>query len=129
VQSDFDGELGEIVEARRFAERVIGSAHARLADVLVIVSELASNAIRHAHSGFSVSVCNRLDHVRIEVADHGGGWPVIPPRHDVVTGGGMGLNLVAALSDRWGAKEQPGGKVVWAELDDGPVLPSGQEPV
>jgi anti-sigma regulatory factor (Ser/Thr protein kinase) len=124
VQSDFDDDLTEIVEARRFAERTIGSTHARLADVLVIVSELASNAIRHAHSRFSVKVCNQRDRVRIEVADHGGGWPEIPPREDVVTGGGMGLNLVAALSDRWGATEQPDGKVVWAELDDGSVLRS-----
>jgi anti-sigma regulatory factor (Ser/Thr protein kinase) len=122
VQSEFDDELTEIVEARRFAERTIGPDHARLADVLVIVSELASNAIRHAHSGFSVRVCDRRDRVRIEVIDHGGGWPEIPQRETVTAGGGMGLNLVAALSDRWGATEQPDGKVVWAELDDGSVL-------
>jgi anti-sigma regulatory factor (Ser/Thr protein kinase) len=117
VQSHFDDELTEIGAARRFAERVVGAHHTRIADVLVVVSELASNAIRHAHTGFSLRVCDQTDHVRIEVADHGAGWPV-PRRHQAASGGGgMGLSLVEALSDRWGATEQPGGKVVWAELD------------
>jgi anti-sigma regulatory factor (Ser/Thr protein kinase) len=122
VQDDFDDQLTEIVAARRFAEQTIGSDHARLADVLVIVSELASNAIRHAHTGFSLRVCSKREQVRIEVADHGGGWPEATRRETVTSEGGMGLNLVAALSDRWGATERPDGKVVWAELDDGPTL-------
>ncbi|MBV9951505.1 MAG: ATP-binding protein [Acidimicrobiia bacterium] len=122
MQSDFDDQITEIVAARRFAEQTIGVDHARLADILVIVSELASNAVRHAHSKFSVRVCNQRGVVRIEVTDHGDGWPEVPRREEVVSGGGMGLNLVAALSDRWGATERPGGKVVWAELDDGPAL-------
>jgi anti-sigma regulatory factor (Ser/Thr protein kinase) len=122
VQSDFDADLTDIVAARRFVERAIGSEHACLGDLLVIVSELASNAVRHAHSGFTVRVCGQRDRVRVEVLDHGDGWPEAPRREDVVTGGGMGLNLVGALSDRWGAVPQPDGKVVWAEIDLDPPL-------
>jgi len=123
VQSDFEDELTEIGSARRFAESVIGTHHTRIADVLVVVSELASNAIRHARTGFSVRVCDLPDHVRIEVADHGTGWPV-PRREEAASGGGMGLSLVEALSDRWGATARPTGKVVWAELDDARALRS-----
>jgi hypothetical protein len=36
----------------------------------------------------------------------------------------MGLTLVEALSDRWGAIERPDGKVVWAEIDDARALRS-----
>ncbi len=117
VQRDFADQLTEIVAARRFAECVIGDSHARLPDVLVVVSELASNAIRHAHTGFSINVDDDEEHVRIEVVDRGGGWPVVA-ESTAPTSGGMGLQLVDALSDRWGAMERPGGKVVWAELDD-----------
>jgi anti-sigma regulatory factor (Ser/Thr protein kinase) len=122
VQCEFDDRISEIVAARRFAEHVVGGEHDRLADVLVIVSELASNAVRHAHSPFSLKVDDDREQVRIEVLDHGTGWPVVrdagswPPTH----GGGLGLHLVDALADRWGATERPDGdgKVVWVELDE-----------
>jgi anti-sigma regulatory factor (Ser/Thr protein kinase) len=124
VDCDFEDQLTEIVAARRFAERVLGGRHARLDDVLVIVSELASNAVRHAHSGFRLSVADVEHHVRVEVVDRGPGWPE-PVELTMPTNGGMGLHLVEALSDRWGAMERPGGKVVWAELDEGgPTGPS-----
>jgi anti-sigma regulatory factor (Ser/Thr protein kinase) len=117
VYCDFDDRLTEIVAARRFAEAVLGPQHLRLDDVLVIVSELASNAVRHAHSGFRLSVAEDDHQVRVEVVDGGPGWPE-PVEVTMPSSGGMGLHLVEALSDRWGAMERPGGKVVWAELDD-----------
>jgi anti-sigma regulatory factor (Ser/Thr protein kinase) len=116
VKSEFDDQVTAIVAARRFAAEVLGGDD-RLHDVLVIVSELASNSVRHAHTGFSVSVEREDDLVRIEVSDEGDGWPVVAPRAEVVQPGGLGLHLVAALADRWGAMERPRGKVVWAELD------------
>jgi anti-sigma regulatory factor (Ser/Thr protein kinase) len=117
VHCDFDDQLTEIVAARRFAEGVLGSSHDRLDDVLVVVSELASNAIRHAHTGFRLSVEEDDHHVRIGVVDHGPGWPEAVPVK-MPSNGGMGLHLVDELTDRWGAMERPGGKVVWAELDE-----------
>jgi anti-sigma regulatory factor (Ser/Thr protein kinase) len=117
VHCDFDDKLTEIVAARRFAEEAVGGGHHRLPDVLVIVSELASNAIRHAGTGFTLAIEGAPEHVRIEVADHGGGWPVPVERNGAPSSGGMGLQLVDALSDRWGTMERPGGKVVWAEVD------------
>jgi anti-sigma regulatory factor (Ser/Thr protein kinase) len=122
VQRDFDDQLTEIVSARRFAADAIGD-HARLDDALVVVSELATNAVRHARSRFSLSVDRDDEHLRIEVLDHGEGMPVMPvadraPR-DAPRSGGIGLFVVDALADRWGVVEQPAGKLVWAELDGG----------
>jgi anti-sigma regulatory factor (Ser/Thr protein kinase) len=119
VYCDFEPDLTEIVAARRFAEQVLTRAHPRLEDALVIVSELASNAVRHASSGFRLAVDQDDHHVRIEVVDRGEGWPTPTTGATLPTNGGMGLHLVEALADRWGAVERPGGKLVWAELDDG----------
>jgi len=118
VRCDFDDQLTELVEARRFTERVLGSEHDRLDTALVVVSELTSNALRHAKSGFTLSVDDDEHHVRIEVTDRGGGWPVPVEVRAAPTSGGMGLHLVEALADRWGAVEQPPGKLVWAEIDE-----------
>jgi anti-sigma regulatory factor (Ser/Thr protein kinase) len=119
VFCDFESELSEIVAARRFAEQALTATHPRIEDALVIVSELASNAVRHARSGFRLEVDLTGDRVRIEVADHGAGWPTPSDGAPMPTNGGMGLHLVEALADRWGAVERPDGKLVWAELDEG----------
>jgi anti-sigma regulatory factor (Ser/Thr protein kinase) len=118
VRCDFDDQLTELAEARRFTERVLGSEHERLDTALVVVSELTSNALRHAKSGFTLSVDEDEHHVRIEVIDRGGGWPVPVEVRAPPTSGGMGLYLVEALADRWGAVERPPGKLVWAEIDE-----------
>ena len=117
MQCDFDDQLTELVAARRFTEDVLGE-HDRLDDVLVVVSELASNAVRHAKSGFTLSIDEDEDRIRIQVIDRGGGWPVAVEVRAAPCRGGMGLKLVGALADRWGAVEHPPGKLVWAELDE-----------
>ena len=126
MQCDFDDQLTELVAARRFTERVLGSEHDRLDTALVVVSELTSNAVRHAKSGFTLSVDEDEHHVRIEVIDRGGGWPVPVEVRAAPASGGMGLHLVEALADRWGAVDRPPGKLVWAEIDE-PVAQSGTE--
>jgi anti-sigma regulatory factor (Ser/Thr protein kinase) len=117
VQCEFDDQLTELVAARRFTEGVLGE-HDRLDDVLVVVSELASNAVRHARSGFTLSIDGDEDRIRIQVTDRGGGWPVAVEVRVMPCHGGMGLKLVDALADRWGAVEHPPGKLVWAEIDE-----------
>ncbi len=117
MQCDFEAQLTEIVAARRFAEGVLGSVHPRLDEALVVVSELASNAIRHAGTGFRLSVDEDQRRVRIAVTDHGPGWPQAVGL-DLTRPGGMGLRLVDALTDRWGTSAQDDGKTVWAELDE-----------
>ena len=84
-------------------------------DVAIVVSELATNAVRHAQSGFTVSVTLAGDAVRIRVED---ARPLAGPPGDtpLPVSPDHGLGLVDAVSARWGVQPADGGKTVWAEL-------------
>jgi two-component sensor histidine kinase len=96
-------------------------------DVGVIVSELATNCIRHARTGFVVTVDDSRTSLRVEVTDTGDGVPALrspTPREPT----GRGLQLVQALSDDWGLAPAPrGGKTVWftVSLPDRGTDPAG----
>ena len=93
----------------------------------LIVSELATNAVRHpepeAQSPTSVStfdVALRLapHSLVIEVSDRDP-QPPVRGTADLGATGGRGVFLVEEMSHRWGFFHPPGpggGKVVWAEL-------------
>ncbi|MGI5450326.1 ATP-binding protein [Streptomyces sp. CA-243310] len=88
-------------------------------DLLLCVSELATNALLHGvppGRGYRLRLLRFEGAVRIEVHDSGGGRPRIEDR-DVRVEGGRGLLLVAALADRWGVVACVPGKVVWCEYD------------
>ncbi|MET9789194.1 ATP-binding protein [Streptomyces canus] len=88
-------------------------------DVLLCVSELATNALLH---GVPPARCFRLDLslgtdgvLRVEVHDSGPG-EIHPTNPSPVGEHGRGLLLVAALADRWGVRERDPGKAVWCEF-------------
>jgi len=83
--------------ARRFVRDALG-AHELAADAALIVSELATNAIVHAGSDFTVELSVAGDGVRVAVADERSGPPAqLPVRRE------HGLGIVAALAAEWGA--------------------------
>ncbi|MEU7135231.1 ATP-binding protein [Streptomyces sp. NPDC046261] len=83
---------------------------------LIVLSELVTNAVKHAHTSpgreIETSFCRGTCGVRIAVDDA----DETPPR--IRTGGatsGRGLILVAEMADRWGVRPRRGiGKSVWA---------------
>jgi hypothetical protein len=84
-------------------------------DAALVVSELATNAVVHARTPFTVAVSVSTESVRITVRDMSPTPPI--PRHSEPTASsGRGLGLVATLSSCWGAELMTDGKVVWAEL-------------
>ncbi|MFG2551553.1 ATP-binding protein [Streptomyces sp. NPDC048581] len=90
----------------------------RTADLLLCVSELATNALLHGvprGRGFLLRVRYDGDVLRVEVHDSGPGEPRIPEEPDE-SEGGRGLLLVQELADKWGVGERTPGKVVWAEF-------------
>jgi serine/threonine-protein kinase RsbW len=89
-------------------------------DAMMVVSELASNAVRHSGSSERDEIELLAEKVpcgvRIAVIDRGGSESQ-PARQDspALEPGGLGLQVVEALSRRWGTKRN-GQLKVWAEL-------------
>lgn len=116
----FPGEATSIAAARRFVAGELGDVGERLDAILLLVSELATNSVLHAASAFRLSVRRTSDEVCVEVADEGAGSPSQQP-HDVTAPSGRGLQIVEALSDEWGVRDQPPGKVVWFTVNLAPA--------
>lgn len=114
-RSSFGCDDLAVARARRYVRSTLdGVVDAAVQDAAVlVVSEFATNAVRHAGSAFEV-VVQVGSHVRIEVADTSADLPL--PRIGADRGG-RGLHIVGALARRWGATPEPTGKRVWAELD------------
>jgi anti-sigma regulatory factor (Ser/Thr protein kinase) len=93
-------------------------------DAMLTMSELATNAIVHADSPFTVVIASEADTVRLSVRDQS---TLVPTRRDngPMAQSGRGIDLVSVIADRWGIEVLPDGKVVWAELR----RPNGPEQV
>lgn len=95
-------------------------------DVLLCVSELATNAVRHgttANERFLVKLAEADARLRVEVHDPSHRRPR-PRQPGVDDPHGRGLLLVDSLADAWGVEPRwPCGKIVWAEFPV--VAPAG----
>lgn len=104
----------------------------RLDDIVIVVSELLTNAIRHARPAIAD---RRLRWpIRLDLLQSGpcvlcliadpSDQPPIPRETGCLAEAGRGLQIVAALSDQWGFTP-PGemGKVVWAIFSTKPGSP------
>jgi serine/threonine-protein kinase RsbW len=121
---DFQGQADQVREARRWVEDLLPERDP-LADVLLLVSELCTNAVVHTRSGeaggrFSVAVVWTRESVRVVVEDQGSPTaPTIdgrtgdPARADE---SGRGLRLVDRLASEWGTASRPGRRWVWADV-------------
>jgi anti-sigma regulatory factor (Ser/Thr protein kinase) len=91
----------------------------RLGDVRLLVSEVVTNAVRHA--GLTSDDVIRLrfltgdGQLRVEVTDPGSGFEPRKRDPDLNRPGGWGLYLVEQLAERWGV-ETSGRTLVWFEL-------------
>lgn len=114
-QRRFSARPSSVAKARRFATQDIEDTELAVR-IATVVSELATNAIRHAKSAFVLEVRSHDGHVRVAITD----VSADPPRPSVRAKGdptGRGLMIVEAMSDRWGFHPDGVGKVVWAEID------------
>jgi anti-anti-sigma factor len=81
-----------------------------------VVTELISNASRHAGTVMTLRVSRRGRWLLVAVEDGGAALPEPRPMPDPAERAGRGLAIVAALSHRWGCLPTESGKVVWAAL-------------
>jgi two-component sensor histidine kinase len=84
--------------------------------ILMIVNELAANAIDHARTTCDITVWHTKSLVRVLVADESPLPPRISP-HNINARRGRGLQMVKALANRWGWTARHGGKTVWAAVN------------
>jgi anti-sigma regulatory factor (Ser/Thr protein kinase) len=84
-------------------------------DGTLVVAELATNAILHARSDFTVGLSHSGKSVRVVVGDASAAGPAPGnPGPDSVAG--RGLRIVGAIARSWGHQTVGAGKLVWAEL-------------
>jgi CheY-like chemotaxis protein/anti-sigma regulatory factor (Ser/Thr protein kinase) len=117
ASAGFGADVSTVPEARRFLRRWLaewGIAHLEDAAALV-VTELATNAVLHARSPYSVEISHLGGVLRVEVGDGDGGTPE-PQVFSAEAESGRGIVLVSAISTSWGIDARAEGKVIWAEL-------------
>jgi serine/threonine-protein kinase RsbW len=130
----FRGGADQVLEVRHWLEDLLPDCAAR-ADLLLLASELCTNAILHSRSGeaggqFSVDIDWAPTLARVVIGDQGSAKaPTITPR----SGGavqlgesGRGLLLVDDVADDWGTASRPNRRWVWADVQwqarGGPLL-------
>jgi anti-sigma regulatory factor (Ser/Thr protein kinase) len=101
--AELDGHLGEV-----------------FGDVVLVISELVTNSVRHAglDAGDPVELTVNVEGetVRVTVRDPGPGFEPPGAPTDPAHVGGWGLVLVEQLAERWGVEHDGKANVVWCEL-------------
>jgi anti-sigma regulatory factor (Ser/Thr protein kinase) len=121
-QQTFPTWAGSVPAARTFVTDLLGGVPPQLCQTAaVLVSELATNAVRHAGTPefvVEVTITPGQGRLWVGVTDTGLGLAV-PRTPEVTAEHGRGLQLIATLADRWGAhrRRSTGEKTVWFELD------------
>ena len=83
-------------------------------DLVLVVTELVTNAYRHGAGAISLRVERFPDRVRVDVYDEGTPGRIALRTRGAGDRGGRGLHLVDQLASGWGAAA--GEAHVWAEL-------------
>ncbi|MFJ5268441.1 ATP-binding protein [Streptomyces sp. NPDC088358] len=124
----FEGESAVVPLARDFARQALhawgwlpaagADRRAAAEDVLLVVSELVTNACLHAEGPEELRISCDNKVLRVEVSDRGAGQPAPRTPHRAGRPGGHGMFIVQRLCLDWGVVRAPGvtGKTVWAEL-------------
>jgi Histidine kinase-like ATPase domain len=133
------GIPGAVSRAREFTRRALldwewlpaatMEQRAAAEDVLLVVSELVTNACLHAGGPEELRLANAAKLLRVEVSDRGTGAPALQTSRRAGKPGGHGLFIVQRLCLDWGVIREPPddtgregresretGKTVWAEL-------------
>jgi signal transduction histidine kinase len=84
-------------------------------DLALVVSELVTNAVRHAVPPVRLEISADADRVTVAVGDGSPGRPVAREAADDAEGG-RGMALVDMLCAETGVRPNPPGKTVWAAL-------------
>ncbi|MEU3981480.1 ATP-binding protein [Streptomyces sp. NPDC026672] len=121
--------VGEARHRMRDQLRTGGVAESVIDDALLILSELLSNACKHGRPLGDAQAgdgdvraawhVDRRGRLTVEVTDGGGPTRPAPATPSVTAHGGRGLNIITALADDWGVRDDIRGEVtVWVVVHD-----------
>ena len=134
AERTFDATGDSVAGSRRFVAQEVADAPPAVREAVVLmVSELATNALVHAGGGFVVRVDRDGSAIRVTVTDDGPGTPVVRDP-DEREPHGRGLRIVDQLADEWGSVRSDGrGTAVWFRIDtaagsEGTGAPSRRTP-
>jgi anti-sigma regulatory factor (Ser/Thr protein kinase) len=111
-------------QARAVVSEELGRAVSAkvLQDATLLVSELVTNAVRHAPRAGVPEIELRLkldpERIRVVVSDPGAGFVAEPRLPTASESSGWGLYLVDRIADRWGVITKDRSEV-WFEIDVG----------
>jgi anti-sigma regulatory factor (Ser/Thr protein kinase) len=113
----FPADSASVPAARRFVRDTLDELGVSAAwdGAAMLVSELATNAVLHARTTFTVHVLRDHDTVRVSVQD----LSLVLPRqraYGTESTTGRGLRLVSSLALAWGVERHEGGKSVWFDV-------------
>jgi hypothetical protein len=117
--ASFPAERESPGRARRLAAcelRRWGHGEELVNEVALVLSELASNAVIHARSSFTISLQSHDSLLRIAVRDKCPALATADGDRGLIVRAPHGLAVIQALSTQWGVEDTPDGKIVWAEL-------------
>ncbi|MGI5380446.1 ATP-binding protein [Streptomyces sp. CA-251387] len=124
-EAEFDGGFGDVTRARLSAENFL-STLARSSpptmpeyrdDIVLVVTELAANAIQYAPGPFGLTMRRASDSVHVTLSDTSTTPPAPRPFHPGTgSGGGIGWYLIHTLCDQVSVVVREDGKDVHAFL-------------
>jgi anti-sigma regulatory factor (Ser/Thr protein kinase) len=116
IDRHFRADPASAGQARHFVGSVLESHGVDSVDAQLLTSELATNAVVHGRTDFTVKVELWDERVRVEVRDSNRRIPRAGRDLPVDATSGRGLPLVDVIAPAWGVESIGDGKSVWFEL-------------
>jgi anti-sigma regulatory factor (Ser/Thr protein kinase) len=120
AEASSPGEARAVIRSACLAWEVEGEV---ADDAELVANELVANVVDHAGTPCTLTVSMNGEELLIEVRDFYPCPPLQPQPVDPSSRRGRGLQVVAAVSSRWGVTAFHDGKSVWA------LLPQASPPV
>jgi anti-sigma regulatory factor (Ser/Thr protein kinase) len=94
-----------------------GLVVADIDDAVLVIHEILMNALEHAgaEANLELQLIHADDLLRASISDGSAVHPVIQELNQTADRG-RGMQIVTAISERWGAEDHHGGKRVWVQI-------------
>lgn len=117
ASASFEPVATQVAAVRRFVRGVLADWQLDAGDAVLLVNELATNAVIHARGPFDILLRRYANRLRVSVSDDNTRLPELS-QVPIDALSGRGLAIVVALAVDWGIESLAGsGKTIWFEVD------------